>query len=370
MKIAILGASKPHLTLYLKAKEMGLETYCIAWNKGAYCRDYADHYFDISILEKERIADFCMREGISAIISNAIEEAVPTMAYVSERCGFIGNSYKVAQLATNKLEMRKCIAKISLCYQPRFNVVHSLDFQSEYFPIIVKPTDGSCSKGVSKVNSQSELASAIRHALHYSSKKEVLVEQFIEGKEVSVETISYKGKHYILTITDKETTGSPYFVELAHHQPSQLKIDIQKKIRENATRVLNSLGIQNGASHIEFKVDINQNVYFIELGARGGGDFISYNLVELSTGYDYVKGMIQVAIGQFEEPSVREVCYSGIYFLCQETEGLLKFVHNNDTPYWMIEKHIDNNKLVSAEKSQDRSGYFIYKDTHKISLRK
>ena len=141
-------------------------------------------------------------------------------------------------------------------------------------------------------------------------------------------------------------------------------------MRENVKLVLNSLGIQNGASHIEFKIDKNNSVYFIEAGARGGGDFISYNLVQLSTGYDYVKGMIQVALGEFEEPKVEQVCCAGVYFLCKDTENLLQVILNKDIPSWIIEKHVENDKLVSVEKSQDRSGYFIYKDIHKVSLKR
>ena len=64
-KIAILGASEPHLPLFLKAKEMGLETYCFAWSQGAYCKNYADHYYDISIVDKEQIAVICQKEKIN-----------------------------------------------------------------------------------------------------------------------------------------------------------------------------------------------------------------------------------------------------------------------------------------------------------------
>lgn len=371
MKIAILGASKPHLALYQKAKKMGLETYCIAWNTGAYCKDYADHYYDISILDKERIAKLCIEEGISGIVSNAIEEAVPTLAYVSEHCGFNGNSYATAMRATNKLEMRKTVLKQDSCLQPNFTIVSKPGFVCDKFPVIVKPIDGSCSKGVTKVCTQSELDSAINRALVNSQKKEVLIEQFIDGVEVSVESISFHGIHYVLVITDKQTTGAPYFVELAHHQPSLLDADIQKKICERTKSILNALEIRNGASHIEFKIDIHGNIFFIEGAARGGGDLISYKLVELSTGYDYVGAMINTALDKFVEPQVDNFKYCGVYFLSKETEYLKDYLTEDVEYPWLYEKSfLSDMPLTSIKKSQDRAGYFIYRSVNKINLLK
>lgn len=370
MKIAILGASKPHLALFQKAKMMGLETYCIAWNNGAYCKDFADHYYDISIQDKERIAKLCLHEGISGIVSNAIEEAVPTLAYVAEQCGFNGNSYATALRATNKFEMRKAILKNKACLQPRFTVVSKASLIDYDFPVIVKPIDGSCSKGVTKVHNQLGLDNAIERALSNSHQKEALIEQFIEGVEVSVESISYHGEHYTLAITDKQTTGAPFFVELAHHQPSLLCSGIQIRIREYTSAVLNALGITNGASHIEFKIDSLGDIYFIEGAARGGGDLISYKLVELSTGYDYLESMINIALGRFEVPHISKSNYCGVYFLSKETEYLKAYLNKGTIYPWLYEQSYEDEPLIPVEKSQDRAGYFIYKSTDKINLLK
>lgn len=369
MKIAILGASKYHLPLYKKAHEMGLETYCIAWAKGAFCKDYADHFYDISIIDKESIAILCQEEGVDGIISNALEEAVPTMAYVAEKCGFNGISCSAALRATNKLRMRECIKEQESCMQPHFNLVVDADFLCDYFPVIVKPIDGSCSRGVTKVLNQRDLRKAIERALALSQCNQVLVEEFIDGQEISVESISYENRHYVLAITDKETTGAPYFVETGHHQPSQLKLEIQERVKENVMRILDSLEITNGASHMEFKITDAGDIYFIEVGARGGGDFISYRLVELSTGYDYIKGMIEVALGQFTIPKLKKNNYSGVYFFCKETHSIRDYVQKNNLLPWIVEYDIESGgKLISPQKSQDRSGYVIYSANYKVNL--
>ena len=121
-KIAILGASEPHLPLFLKAKEMGLETYCFAWSQGAYCKNYADHYYDISIVDKEQIAVICQKEKINGIISNALEIAVPTAAYVAELLDLNGIPYEVALNARNKFQMREKVSHQKACQQPTYTL--------------------------------------------------------------------------------------------------------------------------------------------------------------------------------------------------------------------------------------------------------
>lgn len=366
-KIAILGASEPHLPLFLKAKEMGLEIYCFAWNQGAYCRDYADHYYDISIVEKEQIAQICNKEHINGIISNALEIAVPTTAYVSEILKLNGIPYSVALDARNKFQMRGKVANQKVCLQPHYQL-YQPGYIPPSYPVIVKPIDGSCSNGVTKVNKQEDFEQALTRASQASSNKSILIEEYIEGREVSVESISFQGNHYVLIITDKETTGAPYFVETAHHQPSALPINIQNKIISSTKSILNAIGINNGASHAEFKIDKNGNIFFIEIGARGGGDFISYDLVKLSTGYDYVKGMIEVALGEFHRPKYLYQKYSGVYFLSKEVAYIRTFIEENKNNEWVVKSHIDEGPLHRLRKSQDRSGYIIYQSDHRIII--
>ncbi|MBR5673738.1 MAG: ATP-grasp domain-containing protein [Muribaculaceae bacterium] len=369
-KLAILGASEPHLPLYLKAREMGLETYCVAWSKGAYCKNYADHFCDISIVDYQAVAEMCQQEKIDGAVANALELAVPTLAYLHEKCGFNGNSIQTSIWSTNKSEMRKRVLETRACPQPQFIIVGPDEFpRINYFPVIVKPTDSSASRGITVANSPDELVHAVNRARENSKSKVIMVEQLIRGKEVSVESISYKGKHYLLTITDKETTGEPFFVEIAHHQPSSLPNAIQDKIAWYNTTLLDALQINNSASHAEFKIDESGEVYFMEVGARGGGDGISYKLVELSTGYDFIRGMIQVALDEFEEPVIRFRQYSGIYFLSEKTKSVLSVIHKNKAAPWMVDYFINEDEpLRVLRSSYDRSGYFIYQSDKQILI--
>ena len=202
-----------------------------------------------------------------------------------------------------------------------------------------------------------------------SFSKEVIVEEFVEGREVSVEAISFEGKHRILQITDKVTTGAPHFVELEHHQPSTLPLSVQNRIHRIVLDALNALHIRYGASHSELKITPDGHIKVIEIGARGGGDFIASHLVELSTGIDFMKAIIDVALGKFIFPSKKESRYSGVYFLSKETEYLFPIINDSAKYPEIIEAEITDTFLRRIKCSSDRSGYLIYQNNEKVQFR-
>ena len=366
-KLAIIGASYLQLPLVRKARQLGIETHCFAWEDGAVCKEEADFFYPISILNQHDIFDACVKIQIDGITTIATDMAVPTMSYVSEKMGLIGNSQATALMATNKGAMREAFQKGG-CHIPKFIIATTATAESNglQFPLIVKPVDRSGSRGVCKIESESEMPDALREALKMSFAGDAIIEEFIEGREVSVESISWHGNHYILAITDKVTTGSPHFVEIAHHQPSNLPEGIQQKIKKQTILALNALNVQNGAAHSEFKINDQSDVYAIEVGARMGGDFIGSHLVGLSTGYDFIKAVIDVALNQFKVPQIIENRYAGVYFLCEETRELLPYFENpND---FDIEKDIQNPNLKPITNSNDRSGFMIYQANERIEL--
>lgn len=368
--IAIIGASYLQLPLARKAKKMGLRVICFAWADGAVCSEIADKFYPVSIVEHEAILEICREEMIDGICTIASDVAAPTVAYVAESMGLVGNKYEAAVRANDKYQMRSAFEKAGIpC--PRFASVtsgESVDFSDWCFPLIVKPCDRSGSLGVRKVNDMTELLQGIFYAQVVSFKKEAIVEEYIEGREISVEFISFRGEHYPLTITDKVTTGPPHFVELEHHQPAVLSAPQYEAIYDLTKKALSSLGITNGASHTEYKITDDGSVFIIELGARMGGDFIGSDLVRLSTGYDFVKGVIQVALGDFEPPVLTEKKHSGVYFLCKETERLLPLFNQEYSTPGLVRKEILNKDLKEVACSADRSGYMIYQADQRIVL--
>jgi biotin carboxylase len=366
-KIAIIGASYLQVPLLLKAKEMGLETHCFAWEDGAVGKDIADFFYPISILEKDLILEKCQEIGIDGITTIATDLAVPSICYVAEKLKLISNSYAAALISTNKIEMRKAFSDAK-CSSPKFLEVlwNEINIEDFSFPLIVKPSDRSGSRGVSKVDSKKELVKAIEYARNESLSNTVLIEEYIHGFEVSVESISWQGAHTILAVTDKETTGAPYFVELAHHQPSSLPSSILETIKAETVQCLDALNVKYGASHAEFKVTADGKVFVIEVGARMGGDFIGSNLVELSTGYDFLSGIINIAMNKYTKPTILNEKHSGVYFLSKERESLLPYFESHND--FEVQKEIQNRELKSLTNSNDRSGYLIYQANERVLI--
>lgn len=372
-KIAIIGASYLQLPLVRRAKEMGIYTICFAWEEGAVCKDVVDMFYPVSIVEKDQILEICEQENIDGICTIASDVAAPTVSYVAEQMGLIGNSYGRALRANNKYLMRQAFAAADVpcpifkCLTQGVNELTSEGVKEMGLPLIVKPSDRSGSLGVTKVEKEEDLIPAIKAAQEYSFKHEAMVEQFIEGREISVEFISYQGIHYPLQITDKVTTEAPHFVEIAHHQPADLSKAQYEEIYELTKRALTALGVTNGASHSEYRITKEGKIYVMEIGARMGGDFIGSDLVQLSTGYDFLRGVIEVALGKFAEPHLTKHNYSGVYFLSEATAYLKPIIEQHALPE-IVQAEITDPELHPLTCSGDRSGYLIYQANKKIEL--
>ena len=205
-----------------------------------------------------------------------------------------------------------------------------------------------------------------RRALDESRDHSVLIEQFIEGPEFSVEVIVWQGEPHVLAVTDKKTTEAPYFVELGHNQPSIFPEEIQQKLKDGAIAGIKALGLSNCAAHCELKVQDGE-VYLMEIGARMGGDFISTELTHLSTGIDMVAATISVVLGM--EPNLQPieekhgVCIR--YFspkpgklIAIEGEEALKNAHVYDAEIY----HQVGDMIPEVKSSLDRSGHVIVTD--------
>lgn len=369
MKIAVLGANYQYLTFYKQAKALGYEIIAFGREEDDHiCSILADKFYNISFTEKERILEICKKEGANGVTSFLIESALPYVYYIQRGLGIPCNSTECEALTKNKYTMREQLLKDNVNI-PAYCAVHSPNESHNIpYPIIVKPSDSGGSRGVTLVHNDSELKDAINRALEWSPSKTAMIEQFIEGREFSIEAISYGGKHFVVQITDKETTGAPYFVELSHHQPANITPKQWEDIVTLTISTLNSLKVEYGASHTEIKMDKDGIPYVIEMGARMGGGFIQSDLVKLSTGYDMVKGVLEIATNHFEEPKIPAHNYSGVYFLCEETKDrIMPILEDRDKYSFIVDADIYGD-VKSVKCNSDRGGYLIYQSDKKIEL--
>ena len=366
-RLMIIGASVLQLPAILKAKEMGLEVAVVDYNPEATGIPYADKYYNASTIDEEAVLRAAEDYRPNGIMTLATDMPMRGVAKTSDILHLHSINYITSVKATDKSLMIKAFKKYGVPI-PWYYDIESFESLEPLkgkivFPCIIKPTDNAGSHGVLKVNDFEELMANYEYSHSNSRNGKVIVEEYLEGPEVSVEVMVVNGNVHILQITDKITTGAPHFVEMGHTQPSHLPNDIQERIRKVAEMACKSIGIDKGPAHVEMKVT-NRGPVMIELGARMGGDNITTHLVPLSTGIDMVKATIDVAMG--DEPDILPTIHCGSAIRYFEAPfGTIKSIEGVEEAL-MIKgvKQITFTKNVGEESnpircSNDRLGFVI-----------
>ncbi len=362
-KIVIIGASELQNPLILKAKEMGLETHVFAWQDGSIGEKTADFFYPISIVEKEKILEQCLKINPDAVATIASDLANITVNYLSRKLGLTTNSENSILISTNKYMMRAAFKEAGIPTPAFFSVGKDDDFTKLYsmkLPIIVKPTDRSGSRSITKLENYEGLEQAILRATTDSFESKAIAEEYIQGNEYSFECISYEGEHHFLAITKKYTTGAPHFIETGHIEPSDLDEETVERVKSVIFKALDALEIRYGASHSEFKVDSDGNINIIEIGSRMGGDCIGSDLVQLSTGYDFVRMVIEIALGQKPDFTIRpthKVAAIKYIFSDSDLQRFEKIKRENPEKLYRFSKiEVTDSKVVD---SSSRFGFYI-----------
>lgn len=329
-KLMIVGASVLQLPAILKAKEMGLHVAVVDFNPQAIGIPYADKYYNASTMDEDAVLAAAEDYKPDGIMTLATDMPMRGVAKTSDKLHLHSINYETAVKATDKYDMMKAFKEHDVP-SPWFFVVDTLEELNAHkdevsFPCIIKPTDNAGSHGVAKVYSFQELLDNYEYAHSCSRHGKVIVEEYLDGSEVSVEVMVVNGGVNILQITDKITTEAPHFVEMGHTQPSQLPISTQEAIRNVTVAACKAIGIDKGPAHVEMKVT-KRGPVMIELGARMGGDNITTHLVPLSTGIDMVGSTIKVALGEAPDIEPTLHCGSAIRYF-EVPFGTIKAIEN------------------------------------------
>lgn len=370
-RLLVLAAGILQVPVIKKAKEMGYYVIAADGNPEAVGLPLADKAVVANIVSEEEMLEVARKEHIDGVIHPCSEVSMNVMGHINDELGLAGISRETAIRATNKHLMREAFERGGAPSPKSLVTVSAEDawhlFRTEFdTAAILKPSRNSGSRGVAKIEkdiAETDFKALYERALNESRDHSVLIEQFIEGPEFSVEIIVWQGEVNVLTVTDKKTTEAPYFVELGHNQPSTFPKETVTKIEEAAVKGVKALGLNNCAAHAELKWE-NGKPYLMEIGARLGGDFISTELTHLSTGIDMVAAAINVALGI--EPCLKPtepkhgVCIR--YFTPQpgkliaiENEDVLNDVHVYQAEVY----HQPGDMIPEVRSSLDRSGHVI-----------
>lgn len=373
-KLAILGASYMAGIFLDKARSMGIKTYCFAWEEGAVAKSHADIFFPISVMERNQILRICTEQKIDGVMA-LTEAPISTCGYIANQLHINGNSIETSENITKKDWVRDRARKCVSLKQPASMVVNidglSTVNQWNVFPAIIKPVSGGGKRGVIVINQKDELKEGIDFAGACDNRHNgILIEEYIEkGMECSVETLSYKGNHQIIQITEKISSGPPHCVELGHHQPAAITEEQRTKVCQAITELLDAVCYCNGPAHTEIKI-VGNDIYLIELNPRPGGDHIASTLTGLSTGYDYIGQSICVALGF--EPDQYNLCkdaYSGVYFITKQTEFLKDTFERCEDKPWLYKKHVESDELTNLSHNDCmHTNYMIYYSNYRVDL--
>jgi carbamoyl-phosphate synthase large subunit len=373
-KIMILGASDFQVPLIVACKKLGYETYVVDYDDRAMGFNYADHKLLLSTIDEDAVLKAFSANFLDAIITNS-DYPVRVVAKVCEKLSLPGLSYDSALLTTDKYYQRKTLFSKGLS-MPAFNYFRNIDELKEAtknmkYPLILKPVDSSASRGVSKVLNEGQLSFAADFAIFYSKSKKGIVEEFISGREFSVEILVQKGICNVIAVTEKTTDGDngSFFVETMQVVPADITRHEYDKIVKVSEKTVSALKIDNSAVHLELKI-FNGEPVIIEVAARLGGDCITTDLVPLATGVDMVNNIIKISLGQKIDTVHIQERHAGIQFITYKNYDVainkINALKKDDR---LVRYLIENKKAVSKlESSNDRLGYFICVSDSRQSL--
>ncbi len=258
----------------------------------------ADKYYNVSTTDLDGVLNIARKEKIDGILAYGSDPAAPTAAYVSERLKLPGNEYSTVLTLTDKGLFRKFLLRNKF-NTPEFGVCKSLrefkelakGFQN---PFYIKPVDSSGGKGVTRIEQHKYLEEAFRYALSYSRKGEIIVEEEIikKGPNIHGEAFVYNGKIKFMLLGDQYFNQNEPYAPLTTLLPSTVHKDLMGKIHELLSNLLNRIGFKTGGLNIEIIRDNKDRIYFVEIGARSGGNFMP-QLIRAATGFDLVAADIK-----------------------------------------------------------------------------
>ena len=314
-RLLVLAAGILQVPVIKRAREMGVYVIAADGDPNACGLKYADKPIVANITSEEDMLRVAREENIDGVIHPCSEVSMSVMGRINDELHLSGISKEQAIRATNKHLMReafeaygapspksKCFTDVKVAWG-----AFCTDFTDA---CILKPSRNSGSRGIAKISSnikKDEFAFLFEISKNESRDKQVMLEQFIEGPEFSIEIIVWNGQVNVLTVTDKKTTEAPHFVELGHNQPSCFPSETVEKIKAAAVAGVKALGVNNC-----------------------GGDFISTVLTPLSTGVDMIAAAVNCALGI--EPDVtpkaepQGVC---IRYFCPKP-GVLQSILNTE----------------------------------------
>ncbi len=346
-KVLVFPGSKWQLPLVRKIKEQGLFTIVVSPEENAPCKTVCDFFYQSDIFDIDNIEKMAKNEGVTAILSDECDIAMPAVAELGKRLALRTLTLQEAKLFTNKYFMREFCVKHGIP-TPEYKLCYSVDDAREFLreinkTIIIKPVDSNASHGVFVINNEDELQEKFVESIKYSrSEKAIIAERYLRGKEFTVDGLKIRQRHYTLAISKKKhfshNTNIAKQLYFTYDDP---EYDYDELRRLTDKFVLES-GLEYGLSHAEYKCE-DGKYYLIEIAARGGGNLVSSVITHFLSGVDTYDYLIEAAVGRTEQsnvifaPDFKERCAVLVFFETPR-EGVVSKIYG--------EEYLKHNKLI------------------------
>ncbi len=299
--VLVVGAGPLQLPAIHEARALGIRSIAVDGNPSAVGLSLCDAPYVADILDADAVCAIARKERIDGMMTLCTDAPVFTVAEVGRRLGLPVLSPQAAARATDKRLMREAF-RASGAPSPRTRLVHSLEeahvaAAALGYPVALKIGRGSGSRGIYRVDDHDAMQAAYQHCRGWQKEGALLLEEWVDGAEVSVEGYCTDRDCSIVAITDKFLVPGVSPVEIGHCQPSTQQPSREQQIRHAVQAGLSALELTWCAFHAEVKVS-TKGAQLIEIGARLGGDRISTHLTPLSTGVNLVRVAILLALGE------------------------------------------------------------------------
>ena len=331
--VLVLGTTDNQVPLIKKIQEMGLEAWATAAGDGSPCDGVADQILDVDTSDAEALLKIVEKHPIRGLVTCGTSTAICTIAYINEKLGLSRKviPFNVAVNATFKDNFRRILAPGGMV--PRGETVSTPDelcLKSEAlaFPIVLKPVDAGGGKGVEVVKrySQPQLRDAFHRSVSYSPLKRLVVEEYIAGIPLGVESVTIDGATHVLAVAEKTLAGFPHCVTTGVFFPSSRLESHLEQIRQVNKAAIARLGIEWGPTHIDMVLGQNGTPYIVDVGPRLAGGPIASTLIESATGYDLYRATVDLCVGRdIECPCLDrpQASVYGSHFIVRNASGTI-----------------------------------------------
>jgi len=310
-QVLVIGAGRFQISGLLKLKEKGFYVIGIDGDENCEGKKYCNEFYNIDIKDYHKIIQLIEQKNFNLFgcISFSSEYALKTVAVINETLGLNGLTLNNVKIATSKLEQRKILEKeclptpkyFSFCSKNNAENIEDMILNNKLsFPCIVKPIDSAGSRGVSIVKEKNSLKKAIKVASKYSSfENKIIVEEFIEGIEFTVESLIINEDIRTLAISEKKKPLNNFTVSIELFYNSPLVKELKSRIEKTVNQFLKACNFNNTITHTEVIYSYKyEEVYIIETTTRSGGFGVFDKVIPLVTGIDIVGTVIDLYFGK------------------------------------------------------------------------